>query len=746
MSLPRNESEARQQEDISRTRVLLALMAGMLVVVFVPFLTNSAFYYDDDVRHYFMPQVMDVGLRLARGELPWITIRSWFGGDYVGEGVLSLFNPLNLGLYWLAARIGDPELAALLIAGIYLCITALGVYTLARNYGAERSWAVVAGLAYCSSSFALYWWAATWWNALVGICWMIWAWTGWRSFVREQRHGLLAFVSTFLLIISGWPHGVIMGALIVVAEILAARDRFVLASRGINVAGLHLPAIAAGRLSRIFLLAACAAGASLLSIYPAYLHAAESPRSAWGILGGHNWVGSLDYLVAAGWPTFLGSSTVFFGSEPSFPSFYLAWFVPPALLLLLYRCHRGLVSDRILLLLCIAAVAVVLSLGPQQAFFLRWPVRFLTFGHVALTIAACIVLPRLELRAAPGRVVWPCYVFSGLLLSYLADPEYLLIHIFLTAIVALGWMLLSSKPPGHRHRSLTAAVFLLLVHSVIHAVWPRNDNVGHWHVPQHAYVENPENFSGDSRVVLMRDDYPCTDGKCPFASGNVGLWETGRALNGYSPTGARPYHTILGFDIWSWTRPLTLDGLALSTYFTRDRVTGKYRYELMRINEFRIAGPILPPLFEQAMRGNWQSEPLPHGVSYKSADPPTDLPGTVSWASEGLTVRGEGMSSLREQVELLGNSVALQDGRIIFARAWYPGYEATLDGRELAVEKYGDFLVSVLVPPGSRGTITLRYLPPGIRWTAPLAAACLLLALAIVIMSRRQAVPGRPPP
>jgi hypothetical protein len=727
--------DTSMRADITRLKATLALLLGMLVVVLVPFLANSSFYYDDDVRHYFMPQVMDVGLRLAKGEMPWITLRSWFAGDYVGEGVLSLFNPINLALYWLGARSGDPELAALVFAGAYLHLTAFGVYALARNYGVERSWSVVAALAYCTSSFAMYWWASTWWNALAGVCWMTWAWTAWRSFVRESRYGLLAFSATYFLLVSGWPHGVIMGALIVLVEMVAARGRFILPGRTLVLAGRRMPAPAIGRLAAVLLLAACAAGASMLSNYPALLHAGESARSAWGLSGGHNWVGSLDYLIAAGWPSFLGSSTVFFGLEPQFPSFYLAWFVPPALMLLLYRPYRTFARP-LFPLLIIGALSVLLSFGPQQSFFLRWPLRFLTFGHIALAIAACHVLPRLALCAPPDRATWSGYLALGLIISYLADPEYWPIHVALAAIVALGWMMLGSKPPGHTLRALAAAAFLLLVHFTIHAAWPRNPTVGEWAVPQHAYVREPESFTGDSRVVLVRHSLACHEGACPLATGNIGLWEAGRALNGYSPTGARPYHSVLGFDLWSHTDPMSLESLALRAYFSRDPGTGKARHELMRINEFRVGGAAMQKQFAAMLGDDWLVEPLHQGTVFRAPSPPSRLPGTVSWTSPGVQVQGGPPSSKEERLLVRNGS---SDGRIIFARAWYPGYEAHIDGQPLRVAPYADFLVSVQLPPGADGTLVLRFLPPGIRWTAPLAATCLLLALGISMTARRRA-------
>lgn len=725
-------------EDISISQALFSLLVGILAVAFIPLISNSGFYYDDDVRHYFIPQVMDVGVRLAQGEIPWISIRSWVSGNYVGEGLLSLSNPVNLALYWLCAQVADPVVAATLFAGSYLLLTALGVYVLARSYNISRAWSVVAALAYCSSGFNLYWWASSWWNALVGFCWMIWAWAGWRIFITRQRAGFVAFLATFFLLVSGWPHGAIMGMLAVLIELISARRNFIHDVEAPTNAGTPAIRVNWTEMSRIFLLAILAVLASLLSNYPALLHARESARAAWGLSGGSSWAGSLDYIIAAGWPSFLGSSAVFFGTEPSMPSFYLAWFAMPALLLLCRRTNWPDGALGIVPLLVVAVIAAVLSLGPQQVFFLRWSLRFLGFAHIALAIAACYALSRLDLQSRPNRTIFLGYVAAGAVVSILVDPEYWPIHITLNGVALLGSILVTSRPPSSLLQPVSAATFVLIIELLVHSLWPRNDNVVHWPVPDTSYPSAPERMLPDNRVVLMRNAYPCEAGRCVLASGNVGMWEEGRTINGYSPTIAKSFQSFLGFDAWSHTNPTSLIPLTLAAYFTADRETGVPRYELMRINEIRTAGPVLSEQLTTVLKGEWSTREISHGTIF-SLDGRYSLPGTVSWISPHLTLAEDAeFSSLRERLTITGNGGIPEGGKIVFARAWYPGYSATLDGMPVKVEKHGELLVSVRVPAGTTGTLLLEFRPPGISWTAPLAVASLLLAVLLVSVPRRR--------
>lgn len=723
-------SVAKAQEDISTGKAILALALSLLAVLLIPEVTNPGFYYADDVRHYFMPHIMDIGVRLNQGEIPWITLRSWFAGNYVGDGLLSIFNPINLTLYWICALIGDPAVAALFFAGSYLYLTGTGVYLLACSYFTPRRWAVIAALAYCSSAYVLYWHASSWWNAYVGTCWMIWAWWAWRQFVREQRWGVVAFFSTYFLLVSGWPQGTIMGALIVLVEMWFARTRFIRTTHTTHT-WLRWWVLDMRNLAPVLLVAACAAGASLISNYPAYLHALDSARSSWEISRGPEWVGSFDYLIAAGWPSFLGTAATFFGNQPSLPVYYLAWFVPPALLLLVRRDIWLSYRTHVLPLLVIAAIAALISLGPAYFYMLRWPLRFLTFAHVPMVIAACVVIRELDLRHRRERQVWIAYAALGAVASTLADPQAWLIHLAFLGIAILALRLGAARDNSAPHLAVTLGLILLTIHLCFHLMWPANGNVGNWSVPSYAYIDAPESFSGDSRVVLTPTALPCTDGECRFASGNIGMWEPGRALNGYSPVGQRSYHATLGFNLWSWTDRKS----AVTNYFAEDRSTGKSLYELMRISEFRVFGPVLLEQFEETKTGEWCTETMFAGKIFKRLSKGINLPGTVSWISPGIQVDTRGAAtSTRESIELLANDTAEKGGRIVFARAWYPGYSAHLDGMPLKVERYADFLVSVLVPPKSSGTIELRYDPAGFSWTLPLAVSCTFLAIFVALL------------
>lgn len=725
--------------DGSNLKAMFALALGMLVIIFIPELAAPGFYYADDVRHYFMPHIMEIGTRLNHGEMPWITLRSWFSGDFVGDGLLSIGNPVNLMLYWICAAIGDPAQAALFFSSVYLYLTAGAVYWLAQTYGAQKRYAVLAALAYCSSAYVMYWHAASWWNSLIGTCWMLWAWAGWRCFIRERQHAFTAYICTLFLLVSGWPQGVIMTLLIVLVDLYFERQRFsALFSRSGRVVQ-DQRRNAMRHAASILLLAACAAASSLVVNYPAYLHAAESARASWGIHQGTDWVGSLDYLAAAGWPSFIPSQRVFFGRQSSLPFFYLAWFVPPVLLLCFCKGIWEQVKVQALPLLVVAVIAFLISLGPQQLYMLRWPLRFLTFAHVALVIAACIALPCIRFRGRCEAAVPIAYAATGFVVSSFVAPLEWRWHVVFSCMAILAAMALSSKWCGERLKLHVLCLFLLLIHVFFHLKWTQNENVGDWPVPTFSHYPELTSSESNSRAVLMPSAVPCWDGRCVFASGNIGMWETGRALNGYSPVGQRAYHQTFGFNLWSWTAPAKL-----TAYFALDPASGLPLYRLMRIDEFRVIGEKILEQFNRERTGAWCTSPVQNGMLFKTKLDMTGLPGTVSWISPGMDLGAtqEGFS-LNESIMLLTNRLQTEPGKVVFARAWYPGYIADIDGQQLKVEKYADFLVSVVVPAGLSGKITLQYRPAGFGWSVPLAMMCTIVAACIALCSARASVPDQ---
>jgi uncharacterized membrane protein YfhO len=74
--------------------------------------------------------------------------------------------------------------------------------------------------------------------------------------------------------------------------------------------------------------------------------------------------------------------------------------------------------------------------------------------------------------------------------------------------------------------------------------------------------------------------------------------------------------------------------------------------------------------------------------------------------------------------------------RLVFRDLYWPGYTASLDGEAIPVESVSNEFVSVSLPPGSAGELTVRFVPPGaalrlVLWSGGgvLLASCIGIAL-----------------
>jgi hypothetical protein len=93
-----------------------------------------------------------------------------------------------------------------------------------------------------------------------------------------------------------------------------------------------------------------------------------------------------------------------------------------------------------------------------------------------------------------------------------------------------------------------------------------------------------------------------------------------------------------------------------------------------------------------------------------------------------------GIEALRVEAEAAG------DGTLVVADAWWPGWEATLDGRRVPLVRADALVRAVRWPPG-RHVLEMRYRPPEVRRGALLSAAGLAVLAAWLALARRRTRP-----
>jgi membrane protein YfhO len=173
----------------------------------------------------------------------------------------------------------------------------------------------------------------------------------------------------------------------------------------------------------------------------------------------------------------------------------------------------------------------------------------------------------------------------------------------------------------------------------------------------------------------------------------------------------------------------------VSTIFTLLSVNGhlaRYRYVLRLPDAFLVSRPLAAThaAAVAAIRGGQGFEPRREAL--------LEGCGECTPASRG-GVAGTVRNERRWDGAITLETESDRPAALVVSEAWFPGWEASVDGRPKQVMRADGFVLGVLVPPG-RHRIRLRYVAPGVDAGASLSVASLiaLAAVAIAINIKRR--------
>ena len=680
----------------------LPFVAVALVVGFGLLLLHRDphFFWNDDYQVVFLPNFYDMARAWEAGEPPLISPFSWYGGAFAGEyryGTFSLWIHLLVVGMW-RLKLSLPATAAL-FAIIHLAVLAAG----------SPFTAVMIGLV----------------TLLLAL----------RTGFERRR------------LLTLWP-----------------------------------------------LLGAWAWGVALAS--PALLMLVEHLRS--GARGGH--LGLLQWQWVVPPAGLLGLIA------PSFPSEWFAWegrvtrpavelacgLLPPVLLgAALLRLRRAFVRAYRWELAALG-FALLLVLLPSIAPF-RYSFRWLPLFHLVLALLAARALA--SLRADEARSVAARRVTSfdlvgaalGLLIlekivTFLIYGLYAYIDFGFQAallVVALAvmfpvwlWLRRTAVPSGLVVRwspCLVACVALWSTYSTVPTRF-----VNRWDFGESLRRAAPL----DAEILYLslydRDEAYRSDPGLSrlIRPGNTGMFAGVHLVNGYSTIGpaglARALRlSHLGFTSDSAARRLLerdagpegllqllgVDGLVLSqsrrgfapgllergweTAFSSEK--GVVLHRVRRSPEVRClpsAEPV-PSADEIALRLAQRSSRRAPVLLVRSDAPPPE--GPVEYSPCRLTLLKDTRLAAEVRVETPASG---QPALVVFSRAWYPGYRATLEGRELEVRALDLILPAVEIPAGAAGLLVLEYAPTGLRAGLVVSFLALILGAVVAAASRRRRRPA----
>jgi hypothetical protein len=679
------------------------------------YLRNPRFFFIDDRVADAVPKLMDVGRMITAGEWPWLTTAAANSGAHAVEYQNGVFNPLLLALSVPLSRLDDAALGAFLVVLVHALLLTGAAAWLGRLLGLSTPWTVAFAVSCGFQAYTVFWGAAAWLQAVSSFAWFVLAVASSVAFHLEprRRYGWTLLAATFGAYTTGWPLVIPVLGLFVLAFVVV---RLVQRS-GARTTGWLAAWYAGG--------AVC----SLVALYPLTTSLQFATRTS-SISNENNFnVVPLDALLQFANPGYYAFFNNFGGLQlQEHPHFYVAWFVLPVLAF--WRPGRlppaAAVVFRVALVML--AVTALGSLGPERLGLFRFPTRFLQyFGLFLLMVTAALVVhgrfvvTRRRLQAVMAVI--------GLLalMSLQPDPDGVVrVVLFAAGVAALtGALYLSTRRREGRPRHVPSGgvvaalgtIGVLLAVALVHPVGRGVD------------YRFPSDLSALPRLseqdytlfygTYITDDVEDAAGYyAEYHPASTGLMVGDQQINGYSPLGYRAFGERFPMDDQGNFEP----GTAVA-FSTTDPGTGLSWLELLRVDQVIALRGAWSTDLDRVLSPDWErAAARRYTTVWRHA--PYELPGLVSYVSPGVRVDdrqpGCGQRNLRECVAV--STRRGSDGRVVFARLWFPGYTATLDGEPVAVERYADMLVSVTVPPGAAGELVLTYRSPRVRQLGLLAA------------------------
>jgi hypothetical protein len=698
-----------------------SMLAVVLAGALIPLFRNPGFYYWDDTAAVAAGVWQRIPDALLSGELPFLMLDMWRGGNLIAEAATGMWNPVMVGLMLGTHPIDDLAVAMALCKITLFLIMSLGVYRLSRGYGANRWMAALAGATLPLSGWALFIDGTSWINGTAIAAFTPWAWWALHRAMRRgwtPRSIVVAVVAGYLLASVGNPYGLLTLA---VAYFAIAIEMFF-----------------TGRARAMGWLVATGAvtlGLSVVVYLPFLLTSSVGFRADSGVFNDEFLAVNLSNLLGMSTPTYFPYIRMFGTAWINSPAMYLAWFALPIVPWLRWQMPRTP-------LLALSSVFVfgglflMLALGPSQFFMFRWPARLIPFAYLAILIVLAVVASRgfaehhRRARATASAVL----VLIGAWQAASDMPGLWRWHVVsIVGVLLLGtvFVLWCRRSPGRAFAVL--AIGLLPFILVQMMMTPGNTNVANYNLPTSrvALLEGiGERYEGVTIQVAdpMGADFDrAPDGDwqdmlvgTQFAIAGVD------AVNSYSGIGFTALDTATCMTYNGSTCPQLWESLWTEPESGEAPLADLLGVHTVVLKNGFVTDPVTPE--------GWSVEDVTDAVTVYVRDAP--LPdGRVTWTDAAIT-SDTMVGTTGEDVSFTSEG---DGGSIVFGRLAWPGYTATIDGERVPVETGPAGLVRIEIPEGvTEGTVELRFTPPGL-WIGGAAAAVSIVGLiALLLLAARR--------
>jgi len=699
-------------------RELIGLLSALLIGLYataIPFITNSRFFFHDDEQNQFFPYFIDIGEHLHHGQWLGMTLSTFYGGNLIDDWQYALYNPFSLLTYWIIAPMKNLLLIGLFLSGVYLTLISLGGYCLGRIFGLRRIFSLSIAAVLTMNNFLQYMYSDSWIPGLVSYTWFLWTWVLLEQY-RKQGHDLvlggLACV-IYLTITSGYPHTILILSILMLGYLMEL----------IFVQRLRIRAI------KLFIINIGTFMATLPFLLPAFLsfHWMQRPS---GIQNNGFFMPELGSVLNLSSILFLPRMHLYGHVYPSYPIMFLAWFILPLLSFLSWEISTEIIRNRLAIIIFTILTAILLF-GPEIMGPIRIPIRFLPFIHTTILLTFFLIISAHEkLRLSRWRLVSALIIlFIQFTTSISACPITLLPQI-ISSELSLILIFISVRFIYYNNITGLASLLLsgtIIVFSFTHLVAPSNIDLGDFGSSIQNEVISPaaaQPFKGYQLFIgpLISDN----DWDIHIAAQGIYFGE--HTINGYSALKHIGLNSKIQTNDWFNIEDKAAFNYLLSTELT----TNKSILSLMRVNHLLIFNDY----FEHArshLAVNWLTGSRGKYATALENLTPNQENTTLSFASPGIIVIPHGnVTGEHEQMQIQAN---LNGGQLVFARLYWPGYKAIIDGKTLEASPLDNVFVKINLPPGLQGELTLLFVPPGTKIGLILAAMGIMLCSMVILIS-----------
>ena len=709
------------------------------------------FFWNGDAQAQFGPMAWWMGTNLRDGRPPLMDPEQGQAGNLVADMQYGALDPLHWGLQALAARADDLVAMSWIFGGSCVVLLGTGLIALLRSHGVGNVVAVAAALGTASSGFFL-WYGSRWWPLLWSVGWLLWFWWGLTA-RRVASAGVLG-LATWALLASGNPY-VLVFALALVFAVMADLVR------GSGSPRVLLTGPVLVRLTALL--------GGLAVALPTLLSMVELS----GVMrrqGADERIGNTGFGVTnladvlLGSPTLLGQTNSWSGNIALVPAMYT--FVVAGAALALVDWRRAWRAPGVLPAAVVFGLSVAATQLPTVALVFRYPMRYLVVVQVSLVVLALVAVtaaPRLTRR----RVLLAAAVVGAQgMIALFRAPVFVKWHALSAAValLALAALLLLLRGRASRARgagaarpvaaltALSAVVLvaggasgLLLSARFMVVLDDRLDALAGI-APDGVGVFRELNDWGDGMsptVAGHRAQSLVVDGSATaivYDFGSDGGWSrgvlrgNGNLISGFSPGygaiavghGGLGRHWCHNYTGRTCSPPQVL--------LSSPEGLGTTWLDLLA-QDTVLLDRKAPQRLREHFSARWDEvRDTGHFTEYRRRD---DLPGRVAHASGvevGQEAGGSTLAYAGEPMDTYTVTTGADGGSLVLRVPFWPGLEATLDGRPLPVGSVAGAVVRLDLPADVRaGTVELSYRPVGERILVPaFTAGGALIAASLV--------------